>query len=151
MKKQDARSLSPEAQDVIRLRAVQAILGGMKQVEAVRVFRVSRAAIGKWMARYRQGGLKALRARQRGRPKGHGRLKGWQAAQIVRTITDRTPDEVNLPFVLWTRQAVAALVQRRFGVRVSLMTVGRWLKRWGFRPQKPARRAWEQNPRKVQH
>jgi len=125
MRNKDARFLSPETQEFIRLRVVQAIVRGMKQVEAVRVFGVSRAAIGKWMARYRQGGLKALRARRRGRPKGHGRLKGWQAAQIVRTITDRTPDQVKLPFVLWTRQAVAALVEERFGVRVSLMTIGR--------------------------
>jgi len=134
MKKRDVRSLSPEAQEFIRLRAVKAIVEGMKQVEAVRVFGVSRAAIGKWMARYRQGGLKALRARRRGRPKGQGLLKGWQAAQIVRTITDRTPDQLKLPFVLWTRKAVAALVDRRFGVRVSLMTIGRWLRRWGFTP-----------------
>ena len=133
------------------MQAVKAIVGGMKQVEAVGVFGVSRAAIGKWMVRYREGGLKALRARRRGRPKGQGLLKGWQAAQIVRTITDRTPDQIKLPFVLWTRQAVAALVEQRFGVRVSLMTIGRWLRRWGFTPQKPARRAWEQNPKEVQH
>jgi len=151
MKTQDARSLCPEAQEAIRLLAVQAILGGMKQVEAVRVFGVSRAATGKWMARYRQGGLKALRARRRGRPKGQGLLKGWRAAQIVRTITDRTPDQLKLPFVLWTREAVAALVEQRFGVRVSLTLVGRWLKRWGFTPQKPMRRAWEQNPQKVEY
>jgi len=151
MKKGDARSLSPETQEFIRLRAVQAILGGMKQVEAVRVFAVSRGAIGKWMARYREGGLKALRARRRGRPKGPSRLKGWQAAQIVRTITDRTPDQLKLPFFLWTREAVGALIEQRFGVRVSLMTVGRWLKRWGFTPQKPVRRAWQQDPKEVEH
>jgi transposase len=149
MKGQDARSLCSEAQEAIRLRAVQAILDGMKQVKAVRVFGVSRAAIGKWMARYRQGGLKALSARPRGRPKGQGLLKGWQAAQIVRTITDRTPDQVKLPFFLWTREAVAALVEQRFGVRVSLTVVGRWLRRWRFTAQKPVRRAWEQNPQKV--
>jgi transposase len=151
MKKRDARFLSPEAQEYIRLHAVKAIVDGMKQVEAVRVFGVSRAAIGKWMSSYRRGGLRALRARPRGRPKGQGRLKGWQAAQIVRTITDRTPDQVKLPFVLWTREAVAALVERRFGVRVSLMTIGRWLRRWGFTPQKPVRRAWERNPKEVEH
>jgi transposase len=124
----------------------------MKQVEAVRVFGVSRAAIGKWMSRYREGGLKALRARPRGRPKGQGLLKGWQAAQVVRTITDRTPDQVKLPFVLWTREAVAALVQQRFGVRVSLTLVGRWLRRWGFTPRHGGvRRAWEQNRHKVEY
>ena len=38
---------------------------------------------------------------------------------------------------------------RRFGIRLSVWTVGRHLKRWGFTPQKPARRAWEQNPEQV--
>jgi len=149
MKKRDARFLPPEAQEYIRLHVMKAVLGGMKQVEAVRVFGVSRAAIGKWMAAYRKGGFKALQARPRGRRKGEGRLKGWQAAQIVRSISDRTPDQLKLPFVLWTREAVGALVERRFGVKVSLMTIGRWLKRWGFTPQKPVRRAWEQNPQAV--
>lgn len=29
--------------------------------------------------------------------------------------------------------------------------MGRWLKRWGFTPQKPVRRAWEQEPKRVWH
>ncbi len=70
----------------------------------------------------------------------------------MRTITDRTPDQVKLPFVLWTRQAVAALVERRFGVRVSLMTIGRWLRLWGFTPPRlgRVRRAWERNPQEAE-
>jgi len=150
MIKQDARTLSSQAQETLRMRVVAAIEDGMKQVDAVRVFGVSRAAIGKWMKQYRQGGEKSLKARPQGRPKGHSRLKGWQAAQIVRTITDRAPDQLKLPFVLWTRAAVAQLIEERFGVKVSLMTVGRWLKRWGLTPQKPVRRAWEQNPKQVE-
>ena len=141
MKTKDARSLSHDAQEALRLRVVRAILNGMKQVQAVRFFAVSRPAIGQWMVRYRRGGMPALAARKKGRPKGPSRLKGWQAAQVVRSITDRTPDQLKLPFVLWTRQAVATLIEDRFGVRVSLMTVGRWLKKWGLTPQKPVRRA----------
>jgi hypothetical protein len=91
MKKRDARLLSPEAQEYIRLQAVRAIVDGMKQVEAVHVFGVSRAAVGKWMAAYRRGGLKALRARPRGRPKDQGRLKGWQAAASSSTGYSEPP------------------------------------------------------------
>jgi len=149
MTKQDARSLSQESQKDLRMRVVHAIVEGMKQTEAVRVFQVSRAAICKWMKQYREGGWKALRSRPKGRPKSSSRLKGWQAAQVVRTITDRTPDQLKLPFVLWTREAVRDLLEQRFGVRVSLMTVGRWLRRWGFTPQKPRRRAWEQDCEEV--
>lgn len=150
MQIKDARSLGHQAQAALRLRVVQAVLGGMKQVEAVKVFAVSRPAVAKWMAEHRRGGLKALAARKKGRPRGASRLKGWQAAQTVRAITDKTPDQLKLPFVLWTREAVATLIAERFGVDVSLMTIGRWLAKWGLTPQKPMRRAWEQNPREVQ-
>jgi transposase len=151
MNAKDARSLSQDAQQALRTCVVAAILRGMKQVEAVRVFGVSRAAIGKWLAAHRRGGQRALSAGKKGRPKGPSRLKGWQAAQVVRAITDKTPDQLKLPFVLWTRQAVAQLIAERFGVVVSLMTVGRWLKKWGLTPQKPLRRAWERNAQEVEH
>jgi len=150
MKKREARFFAPQAQEYIRLHVMKAVLGGMKQVEAARMFGVSGAAIGKWMAAYRRGGFKVLQGRPGGRRKGEGRLKGWRAGQVVRAIRDRTPDQLKLPLVLWTQEAVAALVERGFGVRVSLMTIGRWLKRWGFTPQKPVRRVWEQNPKAVE-
>ena len=150
MNHKDARSLSSDAQEALRLRTVQAIIGGMKQTEAVRVFGISHAAVAKWMKQYRQGGAKTLKAKPQGRPKGRCRLQGWQAAQVVRAITDRTPDQIKLPFVLWTREAVAALIEQRFGVRLSVWTVGRLLARWGLTPQKPVRRAWEQNPKQVE-
>jgi transposase len=151
MKTPDARTLSADAQEAIRRRAVQAVLGGMSQSKAARHFGVARPTVNKWLGQYRTGGAKALRAHRRGRPKGQGRLRPWPAAQIVRTITSRTPDQVELPFVLWTREAVAELTHRRFDVRVSLMSVGRWLSQWGLTPQKPVRRAWEQNPQEAQH
>lgn len=150
MKNKDARSLSPAAQEALRVRTVQAVVGGMKQAEAVRVFGVSRPAIGKWMKQYREGGLKALKAKPRGRPKGRSVLAPLQAAQVVRAITDRTPDQLKLPFVLWTREAVATLIEERFGVHLSVWTVGRRLAHWGLTPQKPVRRAWEQNPKVVE-
>jgi transposase len=64
-------------------------------------------------------------------------------------ITDRCPDQLKLPFVLWTREAVGELLARRFGVRVSVWTVGRYLRHWGFTPQKPVRRAYERDPEVV--
>jgi transposase len=71
------------------------------------------------------------------------------AATIVRLIRDRCPDQLKLPFALWTRDAVRQLIKIRFGISVSVWTVGRYLKRWGFTPQKPLRRAYERNPEAV--
>jgi len=150
MTKRDARSLSAEAQEAIRYRAVHAVCDGMSQTEAARRFGVARGTVAGWMKRFREGGKRALARRKQGRPKGSRKLKGWQAAVIVRAITDRTPDQLKMPFVLWTREAVGQLIVEKFQVRVSLMTVGRWLKHWGFTPQKPLRRAWEQNRQAVE-
>ena len=56
-----------------------------------------------------------------------------------------SPDHLRLPFALWTREAVQLLQARRFGVRVSVWTMGRYLRAWSLTPQKPVRRAYEQD------
>jgi transposase len=148
MKTQDARFLSPHAQQDLRRRVVVAVRGGMSQTEAARTFGVSRQSANNWMKKYRSGGLRCLRAGRRGRPSVQ-RLAPHQAATAVRLISDRCPDQLKLPFVLWTREAVGELLARRFGVQVSVWTVGRYLRRWGFTPQKPLRRAYERDPELV--
>ena len=66
--------------------------------------------------------------------------------QLVQTIRGHNPDQLRLPFFLWTREAVRELIRSRYGVELALTTVGQYLKRWGFTPQKPVQRAFEQNP-----
>ncbi|MFH0983465.1 MAG: IS630 family transposase, partial [Planctomycetota bacterium] len=122
----------------------------MSQVEAVRVFGVGRTSIHRWLKAYRQRGLAGLRAQKRG-PKPHSRRAGHQAATLVRLMEDRCPDQLHLPFALWTREAVQRLLAQRCGLQVSVWTVGRYLQHWGFTPQKPLRRACEQDPAAVRH
>jgi transposase len=148
MEKIDARSIPPAAQERVRHLAVKAVLAGKKQVEVAKIFGVTRQAVGKWLKAYHSAGAKGLKAKPRGRPKG-GSLLPWQAAQIARAVVDHHPDQLKLPFYLWTREAVFLLIRRRFGIRLSVWTVGRYLRRWGFTPQKPVRRAFEQKPAEV--
>jgi transposase len=137
------------AQEDLRQKAIKAVMEGKTQVEVAHIFGVTRQALGKWIRKYRQGGNKSLKAQRKGRPKG-GKLLPWQAAQIAKTITDRHPEQLKLPFYLWTREAIAQLIEQRFGIRFSIWTVGRYLAHWGFTPQKPVRRAYEQNSDEVQ-
>jgi len=149
MKIQDARALPSIAQADLRKKGVRAVVrDGKTQREVATILGVTRHAVGKWVKAYRQGGEKALKAKRKGRPKG-GSLLPWQAAQIAKAVIDRPPEQLKLPFFLWTREAVGRLIGRRFGVRVSVWTVGRYLKRWGFSPQKPLRRAIEKDPEAV--
>ena len=150
MTKTDGRVLTPEAQEALRMRAIRAVRKGMTQSEAARTFGVSRQHVVRWDRTQREGGWKALRSRKRGPKDGStARPQGGQAAAIVNVITDRTPDQLKMPFVLWTREAVGTLIRERYGVALSVVSVGRYLKRWGFTPQKPTRRAWERNPKEV--
>lgn len=145
MMKPDARKLPPEAQEDLRRRVVATVRDGMGITEASRTFRVARQSIHNWMNAVENGGVPALRARKRG-PKGGSRLlAAHQAATLVRMITAGCPDQLQLPFALWTRDAVIALAQRRFRVTLSLSTVGRYLRGWNLSPQKPIRRAYERD------
>ena len=141
----DARKLDVATQTHLRRAAVQAVRGGMSQTQAAQVFGASLRAVNKWMALDRAGGLRALRPMRRGRRAGDGRLKPAQAARIRQLIIDSLPDQLKLSFYLWTRAAVVNLIEREYGITVSLTTVGRYLNGWGMSPQKPVRRAYERD------
>jgi transposase len=149
MKTHDTRHLSPDAQEALRFRVVRAVRGGLRKAAAARTFAVSRTSIDRWLAIAALGNINSLKSKRRGRPKGT-RLAPHQAATTVRLISDRCPDQLKLPFALWTRQAVQQLLAERYGLQVSVWTVGRYLARWGLTPQKPLRRAYERDPLAVQ-
>jgi len=151
MTKSDTRKLSRSAQEAIRHKAVQAVVeGGMTQTGAAKVFGVSRTSVCLWVKAYQESGEAALKTRRQGRPKG-GLLGASQAAGIRKSILGRCPDQLRLPGFLWTRDLISELIERRHGISLSRWTVGRYLKDWGLTPQKPARRALEQNPNQVRY
>lgn len=150
MRTRDARRLSQDAQEELRLRAVALIEEGRTQVEAAEILDVSRQSVNEWARAHRVGGEEALRARKRGRKAGEKTaLSARRQDQIAKAIRERNPDQLKLPGFLWTRALVCELIDRRYGVRVSEKTAGRYLRAWGFTPQKPARRALERDPKAV--
>ena len=140
MKNRDTRRWSPAAQEELRRRVVRAVDSGVSQSAAARTFGVSRTSINAWLGKFARGGVRALKSQPRGRPR-TSRLVGWQAANVVRLIEGGCPDQLRLPFALWTRQAVRQWLSARFDIEVSVWTVGRYLAHWGLTPQKPLRRA----------
>jgi transposase len=150
MPNEDARSLPGAAQAALRKRAVQAVLDGMTQAQAARVFEVHPNAVNRWMKRYQSGGWNALAERRRGRRAGEQpALSASQQQQVIALVRDNTPDQLGLAGLLWTRDAVAELITQRHGIRLARTTVGAYLRAWRFSPQKPKRRALEQNPAAV--
>lgn len=147
----DSRSLNQSAQEILRIKAVQALVAGKTQNEVADIFGVSLKAVNNWWKTYRELGIRGLKKKSR-RPNTAdegGKLQGWQSASIVRTIIKKTPDQLDFGFMLWTRDAVAELIWNRFSVRISKWTVGRLLKKWGMSPQKPVKKAYQQQPEVV--
>ena len=107
--------------------------------------------VGRWVCTSEFEGKGALRSAKGGRKKGGSRnLTPRQEKEIQKLITDKTPDQLKMPFALWTRRAVCELVEERFAVRLPERTCGEYLKRWDFTAQCPSRRNYEQNPEAVQ-
>src|SRR6202162_3225796 len=111
MRKQDARSLPGKAQEDLRRRVVEAVQKGLAQTEAARVFGVARGTISRWMGLVERVGRRGLQACQRSTPP-VWRLALRQAASAVRHMLSGCPEQLRLPFALWTREAVQELLWR---------------------------------------
>lgn len=146
----DARTLTPTAQAEKRRIAMTMRETGASFSVIGRTLGVHYMTVSMWWDRYQAGGLAALAARKRGPATGsRRRLTARQEQAIQRAITDTTPDQLKLPFALWTRAAIAQLIQRRFGLAMPVRTMGHYLTRWGFTAQKPIKRAYEQRPEAI--
>ena len=149
MKNSDARFLNPVIQQHTRQYAVELYLSGVSITDISRKLCVSRQSVYNWIKSHSIKGITGLKNQKRGRPKGC-QLLPWQVAQIVKLIKNYCPDQLSMPFYLWTRESVGALIKEKFGISLSKWTVGRYLAKWGFSSQKPARRAIEQDPKAVE-
>ena len=148
MKNFDARKLAPEQQKILRIKAVNMVMHeNFTKRRVAQLLDVSRVHVGKWCNSYEAGGYDALESGRRGRrPDEQAKLQPWQCALVVRAITDGTPDQLKMPFVLWTRAAVRDFIERRFGILLAIRTVGDYLAKWNMTPQKTIERAYQQNP-----
>lgn len=99
---------------------------------------------------YEAGGMAAIEPAERGKKSGEGRsLTPDQETHIRKLICDKRPEQLKLDFALWTRAAVGELIARECAVTLCVRAVGNYLKRWGLTPQKPIKRAYEQQPEAV--
>jgi transposase len=139
--------LSQDAQEALRVRGVKLLEEGLTQAQVAQLLGVHERQVRRWLKRFRQGGWKALAKRKRGRAsESQMVLSAAQQSRLVQAIKSCGPDQLRIPGLLWTRSAVAELIERECGVRLDLSTVGRYLGRWGFTLKRPVKRALEADP-----
>lgn len=150
MKLQDARTIPPEQLYERRKQAVMLRKKKHTYAEIGEIVGVNRNVVSEWIGLWKEGGMKALQVKPAGRPKGKGlTLSKAQQQKIKQSLVEIMPDQLKLPFALWTRAAVQQLIADLFEIKMPIRSVGNYLKRWGFTPQKPIKRAYERNEKKV--
>lgn len=140
---------SKDAQEAIRMKVCAYLkkkLGTQKQ--AAEIFGISIRSVNRIWFNYKLKGSRGLQSKKRG-VQGGKKINGIQSAEVRRLIRDKLPDQLKLSFGLWTREAVQQLIFEKYGIELSRWQVGRYLKAWGYTPQKPIAKAYEQDPKRV--
>jgi transposase len=121
-----------------RLRGWELLEAGWKVGEVAAALGVTHGAVSQWRKRAQDGGRPALYERK---PPGQpARLTGKQQARIPELLR-RGAEAWGFRGGRWTRDRVAAVIQREFGVQYHPAHISRLLARLGWTLQKPARRA----------
>jgi transposase len=152
MNKRDGRSLSEEALEVLRRQAHRLRQEGSTWTEIASTTGVHLSTVMSWSRRFNLGSAEAgeVASARRGRRFGDKRtLELVDEVGLRELIVSGPPSALGLPYALWSRRAVQEAVKAKFALDMPIRTVGEYLRRWGFTPQRPAKRALEQRPEQV--
>jgi transposase len=146
----DARTLSDEVLQALRLRALRGCEAGFSESAVADLLGVARETVSRWWSAYIQGGVEALPDERSGRPVGSGRtLNDEQAAHLQELLDANTPNKLGIAAPLWNRRAVRDLIHKEYAIDMPVRTVGEYLKRWGYTAKRPGRHARDQDPEEV--
>lgn len=146
----DARLLSDEVLEALRLRALRGCELGFTEAEVADLLGISRETVSRWWCAYAQGGLDALPHHRSGRPLASGRFLSEEQADRIQTLLRcKSPEDLGIPAPLWNRRAVGDLIRQQCGIALAVRTVGLYLRRWGFTAKRPGRHRRDQDPEEV--
>src|SRR5215813_2141351 len=111
----DARQLSDEVLEALRLRALRACELGFSESDVAEMLGVARETVSRWWSAYQAKGVDGLPGERTGRPVGSGRtLTDAQAAHIQQLIDANTPKDLGIAAPLWSRRAVRDLIKKEY-------------------------------------
>lgn len=149
MKKRDGRTVSRAALEEMRLMALERMNEGESPAAVAVSFGLHRGWAYKVLAKARvcgRGKRALLSTQGTGRPR---TLTAAQEKHVFKWVNGKNPRQYGFDFGLWTRQIVRELIAQKFGVSLSLASVGAVLARVGLSPQKPLQQAYQRDPEAV--
>lgn len=143
----DGRQLDRKAMNTLRMQAIKAVRQGRPVADVAEAFGVSERTLYRWLARMANEGQNGLLSKPKsGRPP---KLTDTETRWLARVVRDETPQQLRMPYALWTLSRIQELIRRRLDKTLSQGAVRRIMKVLGFTPQKPLYRAYQQDPELV--
>ena len=152
MEKEDFRTVSEDVRLNIRKKAIRLVLSKKyKKFEVAQMFGIRGGTLTDWVKAHKILGDDGLKAKRKGNKSEDMLLLSASVQKSIQSmIIDKMPDQLKLDYALWTRKAVKELVEREFKIVLAINTMGDYLRSWGFTPQKPKKKAYEQCDKSVQ-
>ena len=150
MREDDGRKLDHHTLEVLRLRAVDQVARGVPAAEVgagLTAVGIHPKTIYTWLAKARAGGRQALLSRSAPGPR--RKLSDTQLRELADLLITTDPRDHGFPVALWTREIVRQLIAARFGVPLTVASVGRTLHDLGLSAQRPLYRAEQADPAAV--
>jgi transposase len=139
-----------------RRKAIQLRGQGLSLADVASTLNVHPVTIYKWYAEYKKNGKKSFHPKRPGRRPGNSRILPLALEfEIICDITHNMPDELDLPFFLWSVPAVGALIEKHYQINMSAASLGNYFKRWGIDapaalpPESAAAKRWHSQRRTI--
>jgi len=141
--------LSAQEQEKLRKRIVRKMRIHNDTGVVAEICECSKRHVQSTWKNYQNGGISAIAVVKRGRKENSGALTSEQQKEIQKLIVDKCPEQLKLPGFLWDRSGVAKLIEQRYKIKLTVQAVGKYLKKWGFTPQRPVKSNYRQKPEAV--
>jgi transposase len=137
-----SRFIPTDGREWRRLRALPLKQQGWYQRDIADALGVAEETVSRWLARARDGGPEALRARPR---PGHPPKLSPEQKRLIPEFLWHGPEAYGFRGQVWTRARIARVLAEEFGVRYHQGHVGRLLQELHWTPQVPIKRALQRD------
>ena len=150
MEKINLAKVSSETRNIIKQHTIHLLNQHRKHKEIAEVLQISLQTVDRISSAYQKEGTACLKEKKRGRKLGEKRqLTKEQEQEIYTILIEKSPEQLQIPSMLWTRSAVCQLVKEKYNVTITLRNMSEYLKRWGMTCQRPKKKAYAQEEKKV--
>ena len=141
MEKINLKSVSYETRKIIKQQVISLLEKKLTQKEIAEIIGISTQAVKRISSAYKKEGAACLEEKKRGRKFGEKRrLSPEQEAEIKELLTKKSPDQIGMDFMLWTRAAVCQMIQETYQITIPQRSISEYLKRWGMTCQRPTKK-----------